>query len=40
MAEAFVAHFITNNRRIREMDALLTMKLEDNEPIKDYSTRF
>ena len=40
MAEAFVARFITNSRKIREMDALLTIKLQDNETIKDYSTRF
>ena len=40
MTEAFVAHFITNSRRTREMNVLLTMKLEDNETIKDYSTRF
>ena len=40
MAEAFVARFITNSRRTKEMDALLIMKLEDNETIKDYSTRF
>ncbi len=40
MAEAFVACFITNSRKTREMDALLTMKLEDNETIKEYSTRF
>ena len=40
MAETFVAHFITNSRKTREMDALLTMKLEDKETIKDYSTRF
>jgi hypothetical protein len=40
MAEAFVARFITNSRKRKEMDALLTMKLEDNETIKDYSTRF
>ena len=40
MAEAVVARFITNSRRTREMDALLTMKLEDNETIKDYSTGF
>uniref|UniRef100_A0A2N9FKE2 Uncharacterized protein n=1 Tax=Fagus sylvatica TaxID=28930 RepID=A0A2N9FKE2_FAGSY len=39
MAEAFVARFITNNRKTKEMDALLTMKLEDNETIKEYSTR-
>jgi hypothetical protein len=40
MAEAFVARFITNSRKRKEMDALLTMKLEGNETIKDYSTRF
>ena len=40
MAEAFVARFITNSRKTREMDALLTMKLQDNETIKDYLTRF
>jgi hypothetical protein len=40
MAEAFVSRFITNSRKTREMDALLTMKLEDNETIKEYSTRF
>ena len=40
MTEAFVARFITNSRKRKEMDALLTMKLEDNETIKNYSTRF
>uniref|UniRef100_A0A2N9F5S6 Uncharacterized protein n=1 Tax=Fagus sylvatica TaxID=28930 RepID=A0A2N9F5S6_FAGSY len=40
MAEVFVARFITNSRRAREMDALLTMKLQDNETIKNYSIRF
>uniref|UniRef100_A0A2N9H0K6 Retrotransposon gag domain-containing protein n=1 Tax=Fagus sylvatica TaxID=28930 RepID=A0A2N9H0K6_FAGSY len=40
MAEAFVARFITNSRKTREMDALLTMKLEDNETIKEYLTKF
>ena len=40
MAEAFVAHFITNCRRTKEMDALLTLKLEDGESIKDYATKF
>jgi hypothetical protein len=40
MAEAFVARFITNSRKAREMDALLTMKLQDNETIKKYSIRF
>uniref|UniRef100_A0A2N9FFW9 Integrase catalytic domain-containing protein n=1 Tax=Fagus sylvatica TaxID=28930 RepID=A0A2N9FFW9_FAGSY len=28
------------SRKTREMDALLTMKLENNESIKEYSTRF
>uniref|UniRef100_A0A2N9FKJ9 Integrase catalytic domain-containing protein n=1 Tax=Fagus sylvatica TaxID=28930 RepID=A0A2N9FKJ9_FAGSY len=40
MAEAFVARFITNSRKTREMDALLTLKLEDGESLKDYATRF
>ena len=40
LAEAFVARFITNSRKRKEMGALLTMKLEENETLKDYSTRF
>jgi hypothetical protein len=40
LAEAFVARFITNSRKRKEMGALLTMKLETNETLKDYSTRF
>ena len=40
MVEAFVARFITNSQKTREMDALLTMKLQDNETLKDYSTKF
>uniref|UniRef100_A0A2N9GAT2 RNA-directed DNA polymerase n=1 Tax=Fagus sylvatica TaxID=28930 RepID=A0A2N9GAT2_FAGSY len=40
MAEAFMAQFITNSRKRKEMGALLTMKLEDKETIKDYSTKF
>ena len=40
MAEAFVARFITNCRRTKEMDALLTLKLEDGKSIKDYATKF
>ena len=40
MAEAFVGRFITNYRRTQEMDALLTLKLEDGESIKGYATRF
>jgi hypothetical protein len=40
MAKVFVARFITNSRKRKEMDALLTMKLEDHETIKDYSTKF
>ena len=40
MAEAFVARLITNSRKAREMDALLTMKLQDNETIQNYSIRY
>ena len=40
MAEAFMARFITNCWRTKEMDALLTLKLEEGESIKDYTTRF
>ena len=40
LAEALVARFITNSRKRKEMGALLTMKLEDSETLKDYSTRF
>ena len=40
MAKAFVARFITNSRKRKEMSTLLTMKLEDNETLKDYSNRF
>ena len=40
MVETFVARFITNSRKTREMDALFTMKFQENETIKDYSTKF
>ena len=40
MAETFVARFITNCRRTQAMDALLILKLEDGESIKDYATKF
>ena len=40
MTEAFVGRFITNSRRPKGMDTLMTMKLGDNESIKDYSARF
>lgn len=35
-----MARFITNCRRTKEMDALLTLKLENGKSLKDYSTRF
>jgi hypothetical protein len=40
MAEAFVARFITNSRKRKEMSTLLAIKLEDSETLKDYSIRF
>ena len=35
-----MARFITNSRKRKEMSTLLTMKLEDNETLEDYSIRF
>ena len=35
-----MARFITNSQKRKEMSTLLTMKLEDNETLKDYSIRF
>ena len=40
MAETFVACFISNSRKTKEMDAFLTMKLQSIETIKEYSVRF
>ena len=40
IAEAFVGRFITNNRKPKVMDALMTMKLGHNESIKNYAARY
>ena len=40
MAEAFFGRFITNSRRPKGMDALMTMKLGDNESVKNYVARY
>ena len=40
MAEAFVRRFITNSRRPKGLDVLMTMKLGDNETIKNYAAKF
>ena len=40
MAEAFVGRFITNSRTPKGMDALMTMKLGDNESVKNYVARY
>jgi hypothetical protein len=40
MAEAFVGRFITNSWRPKGMDSFMTIKLGDNESIKDYWARF
>jgi hypothetical protein len=40
MAEAFVGRFITNSRRPKGMDALMTMKIGHNESIKNYAARY
>jgi hypothetical protein len=40
MTKAFIGRFITNSQRPKGMDSLMTMKLGNNESIKDYSARF
>uniref|UniRef100_A0A2N9H645 Uncharacterized protein n=1 Tax=Fagus sylvatica TaxID=28930 RepID=A0A2N9H645_FAGSY len=40
MAEAFVGRFITNSRKPKGMDALMTMKIGPNESIKNYAARY
>ena len=40
MAKAFVSRFITNNRRPREVDSLLSISMKDFESLKNYTPRF
>ena len=40
MTEAFVGRFITNSRKPKGMDALMTMTIGPNESIKNYAARY
>jgi hypothetical protein len=40
LAEAFVSHFITNSRKPKEFDSLLSMRMKDSESLKSYSSRY
>jgi hypothetical protein len=39
-AEAFVSQFITNSRKPKEFDSLLSMRMKDSESLKSYSSRY
>jgi hypothetical protein len=40
MAEAFVSRFLTNSRKSKEFDSLLSMRMKDSESLKSYSSRY
>jgi hypothetical protein len=40
MAETFVSRFITNIRRPKEVDSLLSMSMKDSESLKNYSSKY
>ena len=40
MAEAFVSRFITNSRKPKEFNSLLSMRMKDSESLKSYSSRY
>ena len=40
MAKAFVSRFITNSRKPKEFDSLLSMRMKDSESLKSYSSRY
>jgi hypothetical protein len=40
LAEAFVSRFITNNRKPKEFNSLLSMRMKDSESLKSYSSRY
>ena len=40
LAEAFVSHFITNSKKLKEFDSLMSMKMKDSESLKSYSLRY
>ena len=40
LAEAFVSQFITNSRKPKEFDSLMSMRMKDSESLKNYSSRY
>ena len=40
LAEAIVSRFITNNRKPKEFDSLLSMRMKDSESLKSYSSSY
>jgi hypothetical protein len=40
MAEALASQFITNSRKSKEFDSLLSMIMKDSESLKSYSSRY
>ena len=40
LAEAFVSRFVTNSRKPKEFDSLLSMRMKDSESLKSYSSRY
>jgi hypothetical protein len=40
LAEAFVSQFITNSRKPKEFDSLMSMRMKDSESLKSYSSRY
>uniref|UniRef100_A0A2N9JBU4 Reverse transcriptase domain-containing protein n=1 Tax=Fagus sylvatica TaxID=28930 RepID=A0A2N9JBU4_FAGSY len=40
LAEAFVSRFITNSRKPKEFDSMMSMRMKDSESLKNYSSRY
>ena len=40
LAEIFVFRFITNSRKPKEFDSLMSMRMKDSESLKSYSSRY
>jgi hypothetical protein len=40
LAEAFVSQFITNNKKPKEFDSLLSIRMKDSESLKSYFSRY
>ena len=40
LAEAFVSRFITNSKKPKEFNSLLSMRMKDTESLKSYSSRY